>query len=142
MADKHAQYLDPKALARLGSMSIGARMVVEGFITGLHRSSFKGFSLEFAQHRQYSPGDALRHIDWKVYGRTDRYVVRQYEEETNLRCYIVMDASSSMNFKYSGSMSKITYASYMAASLAYLMLKQQDSVGLVTVHRVIETIVP
>ena len=142
MADKRINYLDPEAIARLGNLSLAARTVVEGFISGLHQSPFKGFSIEFAQHRQYTPGDELKHIDWKVYGRSDRYVVRQYEEETNMRCYLVLDTSASMEFKYSGKISKIAYASFLIASLAYLMLRQQDSVGLVTLDNVIQTMIP
>ncbi|MFH1379045.1 MAG: DUF58 domain-containing protein [bacterium] len=139
---KNINYLDPSAIARLGNLSLAARTVVEGFISGLHQSSFKGFSLEFTQHRQYSPGDALKNIDWKVYGRSDRYVVKQYEEETNMRCFIVLDTSSSMGFKHGGKISKLAYASYRSASLAYLMLKQQDSVGLVTIDTHVRTIIP
>jgi len=142
MNENKINYLDPNAVARLGSLSLAARTVVEGFISGLHQSPFKGFSLEFSQHRQYSPGDELRHIDWKVYARSDRYVVRQYEEETNMRCYIVIDASASMGFKYAAGLTKISYACYLAASLAYLMLKQQDSVGLVTLDRTVQKILP
>lgn len=142
MAERQANYLDPAAVARLGSLSLGARTVVEGFITGLHHSPFKGFSLEFAQHRQYTPGDALKHLDWKVYARNDHYVVRQYEEETNMRCYLAVDTSSSMTFRHAGAMSKLDYASYLAASLAYLMLHQQDSVGLVLMDDTIRRMIP
>ena len=142
MLDKKINYLDPEAVGRLGRLSIAARTVVEGFISGLHQSPFKGFSLVFAQHRQYVPGDALKHIDWKVYGRSDKYVVRQYEEETNLHCYVVVDVSASMAFKYSGKISKQAYACYIAASLSYLMLRQQDSVGLATISDTVHTMIP
>jgi uncharacterized protein (DUF58 family) len=113
-------------------MELRARMVVEGFITGLHKSPYHGFSVEFAEHRQYMPGDEPRNIDWKVYGRTDRYYIKQFEEETNLKSYLVLDASRSMAFKSEGSVTKLEYASYLAAALAYLMTRQQDAVGLVT----------
>lgn len=142
MQKEKINYLDPSAVARLGNLSLAARTVVEGFIAGLHKSPFKGFSLEFAQHRQYTPGDALKNIDWKVYGRSDRYVVRQYEEETNMRCFIVVDTSSSMGFKHSAGISKLSYACYLAASLAYLMLRQQDSVGLVTLDNGVGSFIP
>ncbi len=125
------RYLDPVALSQLGGMELVARLVVEGFITGLHRSPYQGFSVEFAEHRQYMPGDEIRYIDWKVYGKSDRYYVKKFEEETNLRAYLVLDASGSMNYKYDEKrITKFEYGCYLAASLAYLMLKQRDSVGL------------
>jgi uncharacterized protein (DUF58 family) len=111
-------------------MELRARLVVEGFITGLHKSPYHGFSVEFAEHRQYMPGDEIKHIDWKIYGKTDRYYIKQYEEETNLKSYIVMDASRSMEYASAGNIRKIEYAAYLAASLAYMMIKQQDAVGL------------
>src|SRR5512135_841436 len=111
-------------------MELRARLVVEGFITGLHRSPYHGFSVEFAEHRQYMPGDGIRHIDWKIYARTDRYYIKQYEEETNLKSYILLDTSRSMAYSSGGSISKLEYASYLAASLAFMMIKQQDAVGL------------
>lgn len=121
--------LKPETLSRLSNLEIRARLVVEGFITGLHKSPYHGFSVEFAEHRQYMPGDEIKHIDWKVLGKTDRYYVKQYEEETNLKSYILLDTSGSMQYG-SGKITKIEYASYLAASLTYLMLKQRDSVGL------------
>ena len=125
------RYLDPLALSRLGGMELVARLVVEGFITGLHKSPYQGFSVEFAEHRQYMPGDEIRYIDWKVYGKSDRYYIKKFEEETNLRAYILLDISASMNYKYDEkSLTKFEYGCYLAASLAYLMLKQRDSVGL------------
>ena len=125
------RYLDPAALSRLGGMELVARLVVEGFITGRHKSPYQGFSVEFAEHRQYMPGDAIRYIDWKVYGKSDRYYIKKFEEETNLRAYILLDASGSMNYKYDDNgITKFEYACYLAASLTYLMLKQRDSAGL------------
>ncbi len=134
-------YLNPEALSRLGNMNLIARLVVEGFMTGLHKSPYHGFSVEFAEHRQYMPGDDIRHVDWKVYGKTDRYYVKQFEEETNLKAYILLDASASMSYT-SQKITKFQYASYLAASLTYLMLKQRDSVGLVTFDQGIRNYVP
>lgn len=129
---KISKYLDPRLLASLASMEIRARNVVEGFVEGLHKSPYKGFNVEFSEYRQYVPGDPLKDIDWKVYARTDKLYIKEHEEETNLSGYLVMDTSGSMSYKGSGAMSKIEYASTLAASLGYLMLKQQDSVGLVS----------
>lgn len=125
-----SQYLRPEVVARLGSLELRARMVVEGFITGLHRSPFHGFSAEFSEHRAYRHGDDLKHIDWKIYGRTDRFYVKQFEEETNLRCLVAVDASASMRYASEGMMSKFDYASSIAASLMYLILRQRDAAGL------------
>src|SRR5438045_8787521 len=109
--------LDPAALARFGRLELIARLVVEGVMAGLHKSPFKGFSVEFAEHRQYGPGDEIRHIDWRAFGKTDRYFVKEYEEETNLKAYLVLDASGSMG--YAGSKaSKLEYARGLAAALA------------------------
>lgn len=129
---KISKYLDPKLLAALANMEIRARSVVEGFVEGLHKSPFKGFNVEFSEYRQYVPGDPLKDIDWKVYARTDKYYIKEHEEETNLSGYLVIDASASMSYRGAGNMSKLEYAATLAASLAYLMLRQQDSVGLVT----------
>ncbi|MFL2857034.1 MAG: DUF58 domain-containing protein [Planctomycetota bacterium] len=120
--------LDPAILARVSGLVVRARMIVEGSITGLHRSPFHGSSVEFAEHREYVPGDDIRHIDWKVFGRSDRFYIKQFEEETNLRVQLVLDASESMNYG-SGAMTKLDYARTLAASLAYLILGQQDAVG-------------
>lgn len=122
-------YLEPELLQKLGDLELVAREVVEGLRVGSHRSTLKGFSTEFAHHRQYVPGDAIRNIDWRVYGRTDRYYTKLYEAETNFDCYLMVDASSSMTYS-SGKVSKLEYAKFLAASLAYLVLKQRDSVGL------------
>jgi uncharacterized protein (DUF58 family) len=123
------RFLEPQALARLKNLSLAARGVVEGFISGLHASPYKGFSVEFAEHRKYSPGDNPRHLDWRVLARTNRLYVKQYEEETNLRAQILLDVSGSMAFGPSG-LPKVQYACYLTAVLAYLMLRQQDAVGL------------
>ena len=126
------RYLDPETLIRLGNLNIVARSVVEGFITGLHRSPHHGFSVEFSDHRPYTPGDELRHLDWVAYAKTDRFYVKQYEQETNLRCHILLDCSASMNYASArGGLTKLEYGSFLAASLAYLMTRQQDVVGLV-----------
>ena len=122
-------YLDPEVLQKLGDLELVAREVVEGLRVGSHRSHLRGFSTEFAHHRQYAPGDAIRDIDWRVYGRTDRYYTKLYEAETNYDCHILIDASSSMNYA-SRKVSKLEYAKFLAASLAYIVLKQRDSVGL------------
>jgi uncharacterized protein (DUF58 family) len=123
------RYLDPEGLARVGNMELVARQVVEGFLTGRHRSPYHGFSVEYLDHRAYTPGDDLRSIDWKILARTDKYHVKLFEDETNLRAHILLDCSKSMAFK-SGEMSKLTYGNYLAAALAYLMLHQNDAVGL------------
>jgi uncharacterized protein (DUF58 family) len=136
-----ADILTKPDLQRISSLQIFARSVVEGFCSGLHRSPHKGFSVEFKQHRQYVPGDEIRHIDWRVYGRSDRYYIREYEEETNLRATIIVDASGSMNYAGTG-ISKHEYARKLAACLSYLMLGQQDSVGLVTFDTKIRKYIP
>ena len=115
--------------------------MVEGFITGLHKSPYHGFSVEFAEHRQYMPGDDIRHMDWKVYAKTDRFFVKQFEEETNLKSYLLVDASASMGYT-SHAITKLQYAGYLSAALSYLMLKQRDSVGLVTFDEKIRAMLP
>jgi uncharacterized protein (DUF58 family) len=126
------EFLEPEAQARVQNLLLIARGVVEGSITGLHASPFKGFSVEFAEHRKYAPGDNPRHLDWRMLGRTDRLYIKQYEEETNLRAQIVLDASGSMGFGAGGRMTKLAYGSHLAAILAYLLMRQQDAVGLIT----------
>ena len=123
-------------------MELRARLVVEGFIAGLHRSPYHGFSVEFAEHRPYMPGDAIRHIDWKIYGKTDRYYIKQYEEETNLKSYLILDASRSMEYSSPGNITKLQYASYLIAALSYMMLKQQDAVGLTVFDEQIRAYLP
>src|SRR5437899_1586790 len=122
---------DCSCLAKYGRLSMMARNVVDGFLTGVHKSPYKGFSVEFAEHRQYYPGDEIRHIDWRVLGKTDRYYIKEYEEETNLKAYLLVDASGSMAYRGQHG-SKFQYAQYVAASLACLMLHQLDAVGLIT----------
>lgn len=138
---KISRFLDPELLASLSNLEIKARTVVEGMIEGQHKSPFKGFNVEFSEYRQYVPGDPLKDIDWKVYGRTDKFYIKEHEQETNLSGYMILDTSGSMSYKGSGSMSKLDYASTLAASLSYLMLKQQDSVGLLTFADGIEKII-
>ena len=134
-------YLKPEVVSRLSRLDLVARMVVEGFITGLHQSPYHGFSVEFSEYRQYMPGDALRDLDWKVYGKTDRLYVKQYEEETNLKAYLLVDASASMAYG-SDSVTKFQYAAYTAAALSHLMLRQRDAVGLVTFDDQIQNYLP
>ncbi len=123
-------------------MELRARLVVEGFITGLHQSPYHGFSVEFAEHRQYMPGDEIRRIDWKLYGKTGRYFVKEFEEETNLKSYLILDSSKSMGFSSPGNLTKLTYGSFLAAALAFLMIKQQDAVGLTLFDERISTFLP
>ena len=136
-----SDFLKPEDLQKISNLQILARQVVEGFCSGLHRSPHKGFSVEFKQHRQYVPGDEIRHIDWRVFGRSDRFYIREYEEETNLRSTILLDLSGSMNYGRGG-VTKYQYATRLAACLAYLMLGQQDSVGLVTFDTKVRRYIP
>jgi uncharacterized protein (DUF58 family) len=127
----YRKYLDPKVLAKISGLELRARLIVEGFFTGMHHSPLHGISVEFADHRPYTQGDDLRHIDWKVFGKTDKYYIKQYEQETNLNLMLVVDSSESMNYRSNDStMSKYEYATAIAAAVAYLTLQQQDSVGL------------
>jgi uncharacterized protein (DUF58 family) len=134
-------YFDPKVLAGVKNLALRARFVVDGVMVGIHASQAKGLSSEFEEHRGYAQGDDTRHIDWKAYAKFDRYFIKEYRETTNLKAYLVMDSSSSMNYASDG-MSKFDYASTLAASLAYLMLKQQDAVGLITFSDKIERMIP
>jgi len=134
MNDANPQrYLDPAALARFGLSPLVARLVVEGFISGLHKSPFHGFSVEFADHREYVPGDDLKFLDWCLFARTDHYYIKRYEEETNVRCHVLLDRSMSMAFGTGGALTKWDYACFLTTCLAYLMIKQQDAVGLTLV---------
>jgi uncharacterized protein (DUF58 family) len=130
-ATRDLRFLDPGVIARLGTMELKARTVVEGFLSGLHRSPYKGFSVEFAEYRQYLPGDDLNTLDWKVYARTDRHYVKKFEEETNLECHLLLDQSASMGYRGAAPMSKLEYGSVLAASLAFLMNRQRDATGLI-----------
>lgn len=135
-----AKYFDPETLARIQPLGLRARSLVEGLIAGGHRSSLKGRSIEFAQHREYTPGDDTRQVDWKVYARTDKIYLKQFEDETNLQCMLLLDISESMTFRGPGSpLSKLEYAQLVAASLGYLILSQQDAVGLATFTNTLET---
>jgi len=136
-----ARYLDPAIVARLGTIDLKARAIVEGFLTGLHRSPYKGFSVEFAEYRQYLPGDDLATLDWKVFARSDRHFVKKYEEETNLACHLLLDISASMGYG-SGSVTKLQYGSYLAGALAYLMNRQRDAFGLIAFDDHIASLVP
>lgn len=134
------RFLDPVFVSRLKNMELRARLIVEGFITGLHKSPYHGFSVEFAEHRPYNAGDELRHVDWKVYAKTDRPYVKQYEEETNLRHYVVLDTSPSMRYRYSTGLSKLEYSAYLAAALHFLMVKQRDATGLIAFDEDVHTL--
>ncbi|MEO6695595.1 MAG: DUF58 domain-containing protein [Ignavibacteria bacterium] len=166
----YRKYLNPSIVARLSNMELKARMVVEGFIAGMHKSPYHGFSVEFAEHRQYIPGDDLKYLDWKILGKTDRYYIKRFEEETNLKSYILLDISRSMDFKsqkltginsqrknffnkyFAGrskenitshnSLTKLEYASYLAASFSYLMLLQRDAISLTTYDTKIRSYIP
>ena len=168
MQTDYRKYLQPSVISRLANIELKARLVVEGFIAGMHKSPYHGFSVEFAEHRQYMPGDDIKYLDWKVLGRTDRYYIKQYEEETNLKSYLIVDASKSMSFKSGDSglnalsplkkiftkketlqklkkvstISKLEYATYLAASLATLMFFQKDAAGLVVYDEDIQSIIP
>ncbi len=127
----YQKYLDPRTLAKLQGLELRARRIVEGYVAGLHKSPYHGFSIEFAEHREYAPGDDLRYVDWKVFAKTDKYYLKQYEEETNLITYLLLDTSESMHYQSDAdALSKLEYAKCIAASLAYLVLQQQDAVGL------------
>ena len=140
MAVTRSPLLDPAVLAQVGSYEVGTRLA-EGSLTGHHRSPLRGSSIEFAEHKEYSPGDEIKHIDWKAYGKFDKYYVKQYEEETNLRVYFLVDGSASMGY-HSGELSKLDYAARITATLSYLLLRQQDGVGLCLFREKVGTYVP
>jgi len=137
-----SRFLDPELLARIGSLELLARAVVEGFMSGLHRSPFTGFSTEFTEYRQYNPGDDLRYLDWRLLGRTDRYFIKKYRADTNTQCHLLVDTSASMDYAHGGSVTKLQYAQFLAASIAYLLNRQQDAVGLVGFSDKVHTHVP
>jgi len=141
MADSDKNYFDPKVLAGISNLALRARWVVEGLLSGVHKSRAKGFSVEFEEHREYSPGDEIRRIDWKALGKFDRYMIKEYEDETNLRAYLLVDGSASMNYASDG-ITKFDYACTLTASLAYLILKQQDAAGVVTFSNKIDSFIP
>ena len=131
--ESYQKYLNPQTLASLQGLELRARLIVEGYVSGVHRSPYHGFSIEFAEHREYVPGDDLRYVDWKVFGKTDKIYLKQYEEETNLVSYMLLDTSESMRDKSDQApLAKLEYAQCVAAALSYLILQQQDSVGLAT----------
>lgn len=127
--EDYRKYLQPENIAKLENIELKARLVVEGFITGLHRSPYHGFSVEFAEHRQYRAGDEIKHLDWKVFARSEKYYIKQYEEETNLRSMIVLDTSASMNYASKGNITKYEYAKYLSAAITYMLINQRDAVG-------------
>jgi uncharacterized protein (DUF58 family) len=135
------KFLDPRTLAKVKDLEVRARRIVEGFVSGSHKSPFQGVSVEFAEHRQYTAGDDTRHIDWKLYGKTDKYYLKRYEQETNLVCNLVIDTSESMKYG-SGSKTKLDYTRELAAVLAYLILHQQDSVGAAFFEHKLRYLVP
>ena len=137
-----ARFLDPEVLARIGSLELLARAVVEGFISGLHRSPYSGFSTEFKEYRQYNPGDDLRYLDWRLLGRTDRYFIKKYRADTNAQCHLLVDTSASMRYASAGAVSKLQYAQFLAAALAHLVTRQQDAVGLLAFGERVHTHVP
>ena len=139
--ERVTHFLDPEVVSSLRNMELRARLVVEGFIQGLHRSPYHGFSVEFAEYRQYIPGDAPRYVDWKVYGKTDRYYVKVFEEETNLKAVVLLDKSASMGFAGAG-ISKLRWGSLLAAALSFLIIKQQDAAGLVLFDDAIRDFMP
>lgn len=142
MAADYRQYLQPDTVSKLKGMELRARMVVEGFIAGMHKSPYHGFSVEFAEHRQYMPGDNIRNIDWKVFAKTDRHYIKKYEEETNLKGYLLLDCSRSMAYKSGKRISKLDYAGLLSGALSYMMLHQRDAVGLVTFDDKIRRYIP
>lgn len=138
----YRKYLEPQIIAQLENIELKARLVVEGFITGLHRSPYHGFSVEFAEHRQYRAGDEIRHIDWKVFGRTEKFFVKQFEEETNLRSVLAVDSSASMGYASKGNISKFEYSTYLAAALAFMLIKQRDAIGLALYDTKVQSYLP
>lgn len=144
MSDARAptKLIDPQALARLKGVSLRAKSVVDGVLQGMHRSPHQGASIEFAEHKEYSPGDEIKHVDWKVYGRLDKYYVKKFEHETNLRAFMVIDGSASMGYGADGGLSKFDYAATVATTLAYLLLKQQDAVGLLKFDQKVAEVLP
>jgi uncharacterized protein (DUF58 family) len=141
---KLTEFLKPEVVSRLANMDLRARLIVEGFIAGLHRSPYHGFSVEFAEYRQYNAGESTRNVDWKIYAKTDRYYVKVFEDETNLRASLILDQSASMDFTSGpvGSVTKLRYATLLAAALSYLMIMQRDAVGLAVFDEKINILIP
>jgi uncharacterized protein (DUF58 family) len=142
MAEATKSYLDPKVLNKVIKLELRARLVVEGFVSGMHRSPYRGYSVEFAQHREYVPGDDIRFLDWKILGKSDRFYVKEFEEETNLRAHLFVDQSESMAYAHDGGMSKFDYGATAAASLAYLIQQQSDAVGITLFNDAVTRTVP
>jgi uncharacterized protein (DUF58 family) len=140
--NKPEKYLRPEVIRQVGRLDLRAKFIVEGFLSGLHASPFQGFSVEFSEHRKYVPGDDLKDLDWTVYAKTEKYYLRKYEAETNLNGYLVMDLSASMAYTYRQELTKFEYAICLAAALGYLMIHQQDPVGLITFDTKIQTSLP
>src|SRR6266496_2869403 len=142
MTDRR-RLLDPEVLARLATLKLRVRAITEGVLTGLHKSPHHGQSVEFAEHKEYAPGDDVRRIDWKAYGKFDKYYVKKFEQETNLRAYLLVDASGSMGYRSDpAGMTKLEYGSALAASLAYLLVRQQDAAGLVVFGGQVQSAIP
>jgi len=139
---ENLKYLDPLLLSSFGNLSLVARCAVEGPLVGLHRSPFHGFSVEYSDHREYHPGDELKFLDWKVFGRSDKLYIKQFQQETNVAVYILLDSSKSMSFASKGCVSKLEYGSFLAAMLSYLMLGQSDSTGLVLFAEEVKKMIP
>lgn len=137
-----SKFFDPDGLSKLGNLELIARQVVEGFLTGRHRSPYHGFSVEYLDHRPYTPGDEIRALDWKILAKTDKYHVKLFEDETNLRAYILLDCSRSMDFKQGGKVTKLQWGSYLAAALTHILLRQNDAVGLVLFDNSVRTYLP
>ncbi len=134
-------FIDPTVLSSLNNLELRARVVVEGFVSGLHKSPHRGFSVEFTDYRHYYRGDDMRHVDWKLYARSDKFYIKQYEDETNVRCYVVLDSSASMGYA-SGAMSKLEYGRTLASALAYFIMRQRDAVGLITFDEKVNEYIP
>lgn len=136
------QLLSPEIIHQISNINLAARLVAEGFISGRHKSVFHGFSLEFAEHREYVPGDEIKHVDWKVYSKTDKYYVKLYEEETSIKAYLILDVSNSMGYRSGNNISKLDYAKYLSAALAYIIIRQQDQAGLITFAEDVNDFIP
>ena len=138
MKKEYQEYLNPTFINKIDNLSLRAKLVVEGFIIGMHKSPYHGFSVEFSEHRPYGFGDEIKYIDWKLWGKTDRFYIKQFEEETNLSCHLILDKSLSMDYG-SNKLTKFEYSKSICAALSYLMIKQQDAVGLTTFDKKINT---
>lgn len=138
----YKNYLNPSIVSKLDSLELKARMVVEGFKVGLHKSPYHGFSVEFSEHRSYQQGDSIKDIDWNVYAKSEKFFIKQYEEETNLIAHVIVDVSRSMNYKHEGDISKLEYANILAASFLYIMQQQQDAIGLALYSDKVDTYFP